>query len=70
MQMNEGTQEVPVDSPDDAPTAIESGADGQSLRTHIEQDINLPHVVRKSYRKDTVFAKILAHLEAYECFGV
>jgi len=69
-QMNEGTQEVPVDSPDDAPTAIESGADGQSLRVHVERDVNLPHVVRMFYHEDTVFAKILAHPEAHERFRV
>jgi len=68
--MNEGTQEVPVDSPDDAPTAIESSTDGQSLRAHVERDVNLPHVVRKFYHEDTVFAKILAHPEAHEHFGV
>jgi len=68
--MNEGTQEVPVDSPDNAPTAIESGADGQSLHTQIEQNINLPHVVHMFYHKDTVFAKVLAHPEAHEHFWV
>ena len=70
MQMNEGTQEVPVDSPDDDPTAIESSADGQSLHTHVERNLNLSHIVCKFYCKDTVLTKILAHPEAHERFGV
>ena len=59
-----------MDSPDNAPTAIESGTDRQSLHTHVEWIVNFPHVVRKFYREDTVFAKILAHPEAHERFGV
>ena len=68
--MNEGTQEVPVDSPDNAHTAFESGADGQSLHAHVERDVNLLHVVHKFYHEDTVFAKVLAHPEAHQHFWV
>src|SRR6266481_3493717 len=41
------SDEVPA--PDDEPIAFTSGANGQSLRAHIERDINLARLVRRYY---------------------
>ena len=35
-ELNQGTIEVPSKPSNDAPLAFKSGADGQSLRTHVE----------------------------------
>src|SRR6266481_6162250 len=61
-QMNEwtlGVPSIPSEVNDDAPLAIKSGADGQSLRVHIERDIDLASVVSKFYHKDPMFSKSL-----------
>ena len=55
---------------DDSPLAIQAGTDGQSLRTHIERQVDLARIVRKHYREDPVFTKILVHPDAHQRFGV
>jgi len=60
----------PCQLSDDMPLAIESGADGESLCTHIEKDIDLARIVCKHYCEDSVFVKVLSHLEAYPHFGI
>ena len=69
-ELNQGTVEVPSKPSDDAPLAFESGADGQSLRTHVEWDFNLAQIVRRSYRKDPLFDKVMVHPEAHPRFGI
>ena len=69
-ELNQGTAEVPSEPSDDAPLAFESGADGQSLRTHVEQEFDLAQIVHRSYRKDPLFAKIMVHPEAHLRFGI
>src|SRR6266481_3627944 len=55
---------------DDEPVAFTSGADGQSLRAHVERDINLARLVRRYYREDPVFLKILSQPGAHQRFGI
>ena len=71
VQLNTESSPIPVGpDKDDSPLAIRAGADGQSLHTHIEQQVDLTRIVRKHYRKDPVFAKILVHPDAHHQFGV
>ena len=70
-QMNTPTCPPPVEeSSDNSPLAIEAGVDGQSLHTCIEQQVDLAHVMRRHYRVDPVFVKILAQPDAHQCFRV
>ena len=55
---------------DNSPLAIWAGANGQSLHTHVEWQVDLTRIVRKHYREDPVFAKILVHPDAHQQFGV
>ena len=71
IQLNAESSLIPVGpDEDDLPLAIRAGADGQSLCTHIEWQVDLVHIVRKHYREDPVFAKILVHPDAHQRFGV
>ena len=69
-ELNWGTIEVPSERSDDAPLACESGTDGQSLHTHVEQDFDLAQIVHRSYRKDPLFAKVMVHPEAHPRFRI
>ena len=70
-QMNAPTCPPPVEeSGDNLPLAIEAGADGQSLCTHVEQQVDLTRVVRRHYHIDPVFTKILVHPDAHQRFRV
>ena len=69
-ELNRGTIEVPSKPFSDAPLALESGADGQSLCTHVEREFDLAQIVRRSYRQDPLFAKVLAHPKAHLRFGI
>ena len=69
-ELNWGTVEVPSEPSDDAPLAFESGADGQSLRMHVERDFDLAQIVCRSYRKDPLFAKVMVHPEAHPRFRI
>src|SRR6266481_4973406 len=61
---------TPSEMNDDAPLAIKSGADGQSLHVHVERDIDLASVVCKFYHEDPMFSKILVQPEAHPSFGI
>ena len=69
-QMNEGAASAPIEQSEDKPLAIESGANGPSLHTTVEQDIDLSGIVCKAYCDDLLFAKILSHPEVHPCFGI
>ena len=47
--------------PDQLPLAIKSGADRESLRARVERTFNLADTIRKYYREDPTFAKVLAN---------
>ena len=51
---------------DDLALAIQAGADGQSLHMRVERQVDLARIVRKHYREDPIFVKILAHLDAHQ----
>ena len=71
VQLNAESSPIPVEpDKDDSPLAIQAGANGQSLCTHIEQQVDLAHIVQKHYREDPVFAKILTHPDAHQQFRV
>ena len=67
IQLNTEFSPIPM-GPDeyDSPLAIQARADGQSLHTHVEQQVDLAHIVQKHYREDPVFAKILVHPDAHQ----
>ena len=69
-ELNQGTAEVPSEPSNDAPLAFKSGTDGQSLRTHIEREFDLTQIMRRSYRKDPLFAKIMVYPEAHPHFRI
>ena len=60
-ELNQGTTEVPSELSNDAPLAFKSGTDGQSLHTYVEREFDLTQIMRRSYRKDPLFAKIMTH---------
>ena len=70
VQLNAESIPIPM-GPDnnDLPLAIQAGANGQSLRTHVEWHVDLVCIVRKHYHEDPVFTKVLAHLDAHQRFG-
>ena len=68
--MNEGAATAPIKQSDGEPLAIDSGANGQSLHTTVERDINLTSIACKAYRDDPLFTKILSHPEAHPHFGI
>ena len=51
-------------------TAIAAGNDGKSLRTHIEETMDLKAVVKNAYHKDTICAKIITQPDAYPRLGI
>ena len=51
-------------------TAIAAGNDGKSLRTHIEERMDLRAIIKNAYCKDTICAKIIAQPDAYPRFGI
>ena len=66
VQLNTESSPNPMGPDDnDSPLAIQAGADGQSLRTRIEQQVDLMRIVRKHYPEDPIFTKILAHPDAH-----
>ena len=69
-ELNQGTTEVPSELSDEAPLTFKSGVDGQSLHMHVEREFDPTQIVRKSYHKDPLFAKVLAHPEAHPHFGI
>ena len=54
IQLNAESSPIPVEpDKDDSPLAIQAGADGQSLHTHVERQVDLARIVQKHYREDT-----------------
>ena len=51
-------------------TAIAAGNDGKSLRTHIEETMDLRAIVKNAYHKDMICVKIIAQPDAYPRFGI
>ena len=71
IQLNAESSPIPMGPDDDnLPLAIQAGANGQSLCTHVEWQVDLARIVQKHYHEDPVFAKILVHLDAHQQFGV
>ena len=71
IRLNVESSPIPMGPDDDnSPLAIRAGANGQSLHTHVEWQVDLARIVGKHYRKDLVFAKILVHPDAHQQFGV
>ena len=67
IQLNTKSSPIPVGPDDDnLPLAIWAGANGQSLRTHVERQVDLACIVQKHYHEDPVFAKILVHPDAHQ----
>jgi len=69
-QMNKGATTAHIEQSEDDPLAIESGANGPSLRITIEKDIDLTSIACKAYRNNPLFAKILSHPEVHPHFGI
>ena len=70
-QMNNQVNDTVADlDSDDDPPAFMSGADGQSLCVFVERDGNLMWLVQAHYHKDSLFMKILYHLEVHPHFGI
>ena len=70
-QMNNRTSDSTSESSDnDLLLAIESGTDGHSLRTNVEKNVDLVHIVCKHYHEDTIFAKVLEYLTVHLHFGI
>ena len=51
-------------------TAIAAGNDSKSLRTHVEEMMDLRAVIKNTYCKDTIYAKINMQPVAYPRFGI
>lgn len=51
-------------------TAYESANDGKPLPTIIETEFDLNEAIRKFYRKDRTYSKILEKPKAHERFGI
>ena len=51
-------------------TAIAAGNDSKSLWTHIEEMMDLRAIVKNTYHKDMICAKIITQPDAYPRFGI
>ena len=51
-------------------TAIAAGNDSKSLQTHVEEMMDLRAIIKNSYHKDTICAKIIAQPDAHPRFGI
>ena len=71
--LNAGDKQSPpsedTSSADDV-TTIAAGNDSKSLRTHVEETMDLRAIVKNAYRKDMICAKIIAQPDAYPRFGI
>ena len=47
-----------------------AGSNGKPLLTLIEKELNLNQVIRKFYRQDKIYSKILENPKAHAKFGV
>ena len=71
--LNSGDKQSPPSeytlSTDDV-TTIATGNDGESLRTHVEETMDLRAIIKNAYRKDTICEKIIVQPGAYQRFGI
>ena len=51
-------------------TTIAAGNDSKSLRTHVEETMDLRAIIKNAYHKDMICAKIIVQPEAYPIFGI
>ena len=51
-------------------TAIAASNDGKSLRTHVEETMDLRAIVKNTYHKDMICAKIITQPDAYPRFSI
>ena len=54
----------------DGVTAIAASNDGKSLWTHIEETMDLQAIVKNTYHKDMICAKIIAQPDAHPRFSI
>ena len=51
-------------------TNIAAGNDGKSLQTHVEETMDLKAIIKNTYCKDMICAKIIMQPDAYLRFGI
>jgi hypothetical protein len=69
--MNEDLSKDPAPlMEDDDVHVIAAGADGKSLQAIVDNDIDLPKLLRKAYHTDMVCSKFLAYPEVWMVDGL
>jgi Integrase zinc binding domain/RNase H-like domain found in reverse transcriptase len=74
-EMNDSAQRVlPEDTPplkdDDDILVTAASSDGTTLRTKLEDSMDLPKILHNMYHKDAMFSTIMAHPDAHKKFGI
>ena len=69
MPVTNSTASEDTSSTDDV-TTIAASNDSKSLQTHIEETMDLRAIVKNTYCKDTICAKIIVQPEAYPRFSI
>jgi hypothetical protein len=62
--------EVALPSIDDKDNVVTASSDGTTLRTKVENSMDLPKILQEAFHKDSMFSKIMAHHEAYKNFRI
>ena len=70
--LNETFNNIPVEheAEDDDTITYTSGSNGKPLLALIEKEFNLNQVIRKFYRQDKIYSKILENPKAHAKFGI
>jgi hypothetical protein len=61
---------TPPSIDDDGIAVTEASSDSTTLRTKVEDSVDLPKILCKAYHKDAMFSKIMAHPKAHKKFGI
>jgi RNase H-like domain found in reverse transcriptase len=74
-EMNDNAQcvlpeETPPSNDNDDITVTAASSDGMTSRTKAESSMDIPKILHDAYHKDTMFSKIMVHLDAHKKFGI
>ena len=70
--LNKTFNNIPVEqeTPDEDTIIYTAGSNGKPLLASIKKEFNLNPTIRKFYRQDKMYSKILENPKAYAKFGV
>ena len=70
--LNETFNNIPVEQeiPDEDTIIYTAGNNGKPLLASIEKEFNLNQIIKKFYRQDKMYSKILENPKAHAKFGI